>query len=892
MRFRYVLVSAAAVLLLGASPASGAGIGSFALTATSPHPSTGYAPTFTGNGRLGIRVPAIGQGYVGGTVPSQAELAGFYAKPTHPLNASESVQQRASIPDWSALTFKDGGTAFSLSRGKVTAWRQTVDLHTGIITTTATWRAPDGHVTRLRYQVLTDRADQWLGVVSLTLSPQWSGSATVTDLIDGSKQALSGGTAPSLTEPGQRGHDVGSRQDWVSVRTQTSGIRATLASELRTSANVAGRLSPVSEPSGSVAQRLTFPVKAGQNYTVTKYIGVGDSQDAKNTTAAARHTAGAAAKSGYGGLVAANDRAWDRLWSGRVDILGDSSLATDVNASEFYLWSNTRDGVNWSISPAGLSSNGYDGHIFWDAETWMYPSLLAQHSELAKGIDAYRLARLQEAEHHARATGYKGARFPWESALDGTEQIPPPASINSEGLYEQHITADIALAQWQYYLATGDKGWLAHNGWPVISHAAEFWASRATAGAGGRYHIDHVTGPDEENPNVNDEAYTNNAAATVLRDATAAAGVLGRPAPAAWLRIGRGLVLRKATQPPHHPEFDGYQGQMVKQADVTMLQYPWGRSMPAGLARGDLNYYVPRTDPNGPSMSDAINSIDTSTLRTPGCASYVYTVRSFQPFIRDVFRQFSETSTGGAFTFMTGIGGFLQEFLYGYSGMRLAPSAVRLAPTLTGAIGGIVLHHVGWHGRTFTVTIGRRRTTVSLNAGRPMPVDTPNGRRVLSSGATLSMRTAQPQAAPTSDLVRCGPARASSAALGAPALAAIDGSIATDWQPTRLPATLTVPTRRRASIRQVVVVWGRQWRPPPKPNVKPPPRPVVIRRASRYLVQTSNDGRSWRTLATVTRSTGTTDTLRVRSGPVRFVRLRILAAAHPKRPLLQELTVR
>ena len=44
--------------------------------------------------------------------------------------------------------------------------------------------------------------------------------------------------------------------------------------------------------------------------------------------------------------------------------------------------------------------------------------------------------------------------------MDGTEQIPPPASVNSEGLYEQHITADIALAQWQYYLATGDLRWL------------------------------------------------------------------------------------------------------------------------------------------------------------------------------------------------------------------------------------------------------------------------------------------------------------------------------------------------------------------------------------------------------------------------------------------------
>ena len=190
---------------------------------------------------------------MGGSVPTQAELAGFYAKPTNPPKASESVQQRASIPNWTALTFRDGATAFSLSSGKVTNSRQTIDLRTGIITTDATWRAPDGHVTRLRYEVLTDRADQWVGVVSLTLSPEWSGQATVTDLIDGSKRALSGGTAPSLTHPGPSGHDTPSRQDWVSIRTQTTGIRATLASELATSANVAGRVTPASEPSGSVA---------------------------------------------------------------------------------------------------------------------------------------------------------------------------------------------------------------------------------------------------------------------------------------------------------------------------------------------------------------------------------------------------------------------------------------------------------------------------------------------------------------------------------------------------------------------------------------------------------------------------------------------------------------
>src|SRR5205085_12095563 len=100
--------------------------------------------------------------------------------------------------------------------------------------------------------------------------------------------------------------------------------------------------------------------------------------------------------------------------------------------------------------------------------------------------------------------------------------------------------------------------------------------------------------------------------------------------------------------------------------------------MSAAMAQDHLNYGVPRTDPGGPSMSDSVNEIDTSALGSPGCASYVYTQRSYEPFIRDVFDQFSETRTGGAFTFMTGIGGFLQEVLYGYSGFRWGADGIQL----------------------------------------------------------------------------------------------------------------------------------------------------------------------------------------------------------------------
>src|SRR6202012_1714451 len=112
---------------------------------------------------------------------------------------------------------------------------------------------------------------------------------------------------------------------------------------------------------------------------------------------------------GWNTLVSGNRAAWAALWRGRIDVTGDRTLATDVNASEFYLWSSTRSDQDWSISPAGLSSNGYDGHIFWDAETWMFPSLLAQHPALAREMEGYRFDRLREARQHARATGFKGA---------------------------------------------------------------------------------------------------------------------------------------------------------------------------------------------------------------------------------------------------------------------------------------------------------------------------------------------------------------------------------------------------------------------------------------------------------------------------------------------------
>jgi trehalose/maltose hydrolase-like predicted phosphorylase len=883
----------------GNSPGSGeGGGGNLSLTATEI--GSTYAPTFTGNGLLGVRVPPAGQGYAPGTVPALSELAGFYAQPP------EEVQQRANIPTWSTLTFADGGQAFDPQGSGTSGWKQTLDMSTGTVTTSATWTAPDGHVTDLAYEVLTDRARPHVGLVRLRLTPHWSGAAIVEDEFDGTAANVNAGNEPAeLTTEVGKGWEAADAGQWLTVGAVGTGIEATLADRLVASGNV-GALAPQPIDQGkaeSVGQRLEFPVTAGQTYTLTKFVAVQDSQEGANAADAAREGAAAAAGAGWEALTAENAAAWAKLWDGSIEVRGNQTLAEDVDASQFYLWSSTNEGIDWSVSPAGLSSNGYNGHIFWDAETWMFPALLAQHPELAEGMNDYRFDRLAAARAHAVETGWAGARFPWESALDGTEQIPPPVSVNSEGLYEQHITADIALAQWQYYLATGDREWLATRGWPVISGAAEFWASRATQGSDGAWHLNEVTGPDEENPDVNDEAYTNVAAKTVLEDATQAAAILGQPAPPQWSQIAAGLVVPFDAAQNIHPEFAGYGGQLVKQADVTLIQYPWEYPMSPSTALSDLNYYVPRSDPEGPSMTDAVSQIDTAALGVPGCSSYVYTERSYEPFIKDPFDQFSETRKGGAFTFMTGIGGFLQEFLYGYSGLRWEAEAVRLDPSLTAQIGGVVLHGLRWHGRVFDVAIGGRRTTITVDSGAPLPVRYgASGVRTVSAGGSLAVPTRRPDLLPSrEDPLRCAAAEASSASPGAPALAAVDGSPATDWEAESLPASLTVPLHGARRIDRATVRWGQSWPGAPEPNVPPPPGPVVTRRATDYVLLGSRDGKHWKRLATVEgRTEGTVDELRFRPTAVRFLRLEVTAAteglpgkeepAKEEPPLLEELS--
>jgi trehalose/maltose hydrolase-like predicted phosphorylase len=755
-------------------------------------------------------------------------------------------------------------TVASSAVGTTEAYRQSLDLRTGTVTTSFDWTSPSGERTSFTYAVAANRADGHLGTVRLTAVPHWSGTATVDDEFDGR-----GMEQASATDPQVHGGNATMSQTVVTAGDLvTAGMTSVLRVGDRAIATTAMPLSG----SGSVGQTASFPVVAGRTYSITKYVGVASSVDtdrsgtAATPQQAAAATATDAADAGYANVAGRNDRAWSQLWSSDITIPGDARTTAQIRAAMFYLLASMRAGVTWSTSPGGLSSNGYNGHVFWDMETWMYPALLAQHPEIAVGADTYRQKLLPAAEAAAAALStpqhpIRGAKFPWESSLTGRESIPPG---NPEGADEIHIDSDIALAQWQYYEASGDSAWLRHKGWPVLANIADYWATRAVPDGAGGYDIDHVQGPDEYHDGVDNSVTTDAGAQASLRIATAAAHLLGKAADPLWTTVADGLKIPVDPTTGIHPEYDGYSGQTVKQADVTLLQYPWNVPMPAQVAQNDLDHYAKVTDVGGPSMTDAIASIDSSALDSSGCSSYTYLRRSADAFLAAPFDQFHEARSGGAFTFTTGEGGFLQEFLYGFTGLRWGTGAVALDPSLPPQLPGVDLTGLKWHGRVFDLSVGQSTTTVTLRSGAALPV-TVAGRKArdVKAGHTLRVPTRHPDVAPTADRARCAPVAASSADPSYPAVAAVDGSSGTWWKPTAPGATLTVDLGKVTRVGRI--------------DVDAPSSTTA------YTLQASRDGRTWTTVATqpATTQTATTHALAAEV-EARYVRYGAAADAVPE----------
>ncbi|MEY3500808.1 MAG: hypothetical protein RL308_2477 [Bacteroidota bacterium] len=410
---------------------------------------------------------------------------------------------------------------------------------------------------------------------------------------------------------------------------------------------------------------FTKKLLKGQKYRFAVAGGICTSKDITDPLNESERQPIYALQQGIDNLVNRHKQAWAELWNtGDIQIEGDLDAQQRVRFALYNLYSFIRPDTRMSIAPMGLSSQGYNGHIFWDTELWMYPTLLALQPDMAKSCLDYRSDRLQKAKQKASIYGYKGAMYPWESDDTGEEATPTWALT---GIFEQHITADIAIAFWNYYALTQDKSWLQSE-YKVLKEIADFWVSRVVKNQDGSYSILNVVGADEYAQHVDDNAFTNASAIEALKNTIKAATILGEPINPKWTEVSEKIVIHRVNGITQN--YKGYEGQMIKQADVNLLAYPLHIITDKVQIEKDLDYYTEKIDKkDGPAMASGVLSVLYSRMGNQEKA-YAYFVKSYLPNSRPPFGVFSESANSNNPYFATGAGAMLQAVIFGFGGVE------------------------------------------------------------------------------------------------------------------------------------------------------------------------------------------------------------------------------
>jgi len=397
-------------------------------------------------------------------------------------------------------------------------------------------------------------------------------------------------------------------------------------------------------------------------------------------------------------LLGQHKSLWENLWKGDIIIEGDLQSQQDVRLALYHLYSFSRGDSNLSISPMGLSSQGYNGHIFWDTELWMFPPLLILNQDIARSLVNYRSDRLDAAKQKAINFGYKGAMFPWESDDTGEEATPTWALT---GTFQHHITADVAIAFWNYYRVTKNKQWLTKKGYPMLKEIADYWISRVYKNSDKSYSIKNVIGANEFAQNIDDNAFTNGSAITALQFAVSAAKELNIEPNTKWSTVADNIVIHKFPDGTTM-EHSKYDGDIIKQADVNLLSYPLNIIQGDNLLK-DLKYYEPKLAEEGPAMGKSIFAVIYARLGDTENAFRLFK-ESYEPNKRPPFGALSESATSNNPYFATGAGGMLQTVLFGFGGLHITEEGIiQINPILPKEWKSLTLKGIGPKKKTFVI---------------------------------------------------------------------------------------------------------------------------------------------------------------------------------------------
>jgi trehalose/maltose hydrolase-like predicted phosphorylase len=461
-----------------------------------------------------------------------------------------------------------------------------------------------------------------------------------------------------------------------------------------------------------LALNLKIKVQKDRTYTFTKFVAAsreGWGGDAHADVALATAARGL----GFDALLDQHRAAWRELWRSDIAIDGDVQAQTVAHSDLYYLLATSTADTRWPMGACGLTP-GYTGHAFWDSDTWIFPALLLLHPERAKSLAVFRSHTLPAAQARAQARGLKGAMYPWEADPEnGSEQIPYFAHVLSER--EIHVNADVAIAQWQYWLATHDRDWLKQNGWPVIRNVADFWASRASwSAAQRRYEIVHVTAVAENYNDVPNDTFTNVSAQKALNVAAMAAALVGERPDPHWAQVAAKLYIPFSQAEQRHLDFDAsVPREPLEGSTLGLLSYPsLDLPMSDKIRRNDYDYTMISVrqghhEPHGMGMAPASIAAAAAGDTTSAVA---WLQRNFTSgLIKPPFNVRTETATNNSGYFVTASGGFLQNLLYGFSGLRVADKGLVEAypPILPAEWKSMTLKNIAIRGERFDILVDR-----------------------------------------------------------------------------------------------------------------------------------------------------------------------------------------
>ncbi|HWG64225.1 MAG TPA: glycosyl hydrolase family 65 protein [Streptosporangiaceae bacterium] len=682
----------------------------------------------------------------------------------------ESGQTMINVTNGKVIRLLVDDEPFDIRYGELRAHERVLDFRAGTLSRSAEWVSPAGRTVRVTSERLVSFTQRAVAAINYRVEAVGDPVEVVlqSELVANEQLPPSDGdprVAAVLEAPLQaEDHDAVDGEALLMHTTRRSGLG--MAAAMRHIVVCPAPTRQTSEIEPDIARfTVTARLQPGESMNLVKFVAYGWS-GVRSRPALRDQVAGAlgeAFAAGWSGLVAEQRKYLDDFWAqADVELDGDPEVQQAVRFGLFHVLQAGARAEGRAIPAKGLTGTGYDGHAFWDTETFVLPVLTATAPDAVAAALRWRYSILDMAIDRAHQLGLAGAAFPWRTI--GGEEC---SGYWPAGTAAFHVNADIADAVLRYVDSTGDVGFEETVGLELLVHTARLWCALGHYDAGSWFRIDGVTGPDEYSAVADNNVYTNLMAQVNLRGAAEAAGRYPERAAELgvaqeelkqWRAAADAMVIlydptlrvhpqaegftrhqawdfaaTRADQYPlltHFPYFDLYRKQVVKQADLVLAMQLCPDAFDEEQKARNFDYYEALTvrDSSLSAPSQAVMAAETGHLDL----AYDYLTENALIDIGDLQDNTRDGLHIGA------LAGSWMVLVCGFGGMRHRPGAMPdFCPHLPAQLAKLTFTLL-LRGRRLRVTTGPDTATYELTDEGP-PIE------IWHYGSPLTVSPGNPQ---------------------------------------------------------------------------------------------------------------------------------------------------